>query len=324
MYEVHTDLALEARELYKEQNNVEVPGVEVDKDNDKDYTITRVKILDDIGSHKMGKPKGSYITIEVPALKKADQQLKDKISKALAKELKAIANHKKNTKTLIIGLGNWNVTPDALGPKVVDRVFVTRHYFETYNKTEDESMANVSAISPGVMGLTGIETSEIIKGIVEKTNPDLVVAVDALASRKMSRVSTTIQISDTGINPGSGVGNKRKALNKEYLGVPVIAIGVPTVVDSATMVNDTIDLITEEMKNHSEVGTDFYNMLDQMDKNDKYELIKEVLTPQMLNGIVTPKEIDDLINDLSIIVANGLNVSLHPGIDLKDINKYLN
>ncbi|KKH70188.1 hypothetical protein DU75_09110, partial [Methanosarcina mazei] len=192
----------------------------------------------------------------------------------------------------------------ALGPNVVDKVYVTRHLFKAYNKTEDDTMANVSAISPGVMGLTGIETSETIKGIVEKTSPDVVIAVDALASRKMERVSTTIQISDTGINPGSGVGNKRKALNKEYLGVPVIAIGIPTVVDAATMVNDTMELILESMKKHSEKGNSFYEMLEQMESEDKYELIKEVLMPYMPNVVVTPKEIDDLINNLSLVVAN--------------------
>ncbi len=242
----------------------------------------------------------------------------------MAKELKALHKLDKSNKTLVVGLGNWNVTPDALGPKVVDKILVTRHYFEAYKKIEDETMANVSAISPGVMGLTGIETGEIIKGIVEKIKPDLVIAVDALASRKMERVSSTIQISDTGINPGSGVGNKRKGLNEEYLGIPVIAIGVPTVVDAATMVNDTIDMIIGEMKKQSKVGSNFYSMLEEMESEDKYQLIKEVLNPYMGNVMVTPKEVDDLIDDLSKVIANGLNISLHPGIDLKDVNRYLN
>jgi len=224
---------------------------------------------------------------------------------------------------LIVGLGNWNVTPDALGPKVVDRVLVTRQFFVAYKKDRDETVANVSAISPGVMGLTGIETGEIVKGIVEKTNPDLVIAIDSLASRKMNRVSTTIQISDTGINPGSGVGNKRIGLNEEYLGIPVIAIGVPTVVDAATMVNDTIDLIIDSMKEQAQVGTEFYSMLERVSNEEKYQLIKEVLEPYMPNVLVTPKEIDQLIDDLSIIIANGLNIALHPGIELKDVNRYI-
>ncbi len=178
---------------------------------------------------------------------------------------------------------------------------------------------------PGVMGLTGIETGgEIIKGIVEKTNPDLVIAIDALASRRMERVSTTIQISDTGINPGSGIGNKRIGLNEEYLGVPVLAIGgVPTVVDAATMINDTMDLIIGSMKNVSTVGTEFYSTLEQVSNEEKYELIKEVLEPFMPNVVVTPKEIDLIIDDLSIIIANGLNMALHHGIDLEDVNRYI-
>lgn len=324
MFQVRTDLAVEARELYKERQKQEIPGVEVERDEEKHFTVTRVKVLDDNGQNNIGKPKGSYITIEAPALKKADQDLKDEMSKALAKELHALTKLNHATKTLIVGLGNWNVTPDALGPKVVEKVFVTRHFFKAYNKTEDESMAQVSAIAPGVMGLTGIETSEIIKGIVEKTNPDLVIAVDALASRRMNRVSTTIQISDTGINPGSGVGNKRKALNQDYLGVPVIAIGIPMVVDAATMVNDTMELIISAMKEQSNVGSQFYNMLDEMENDDKHTLIREVLNPYLGNVMVTPKEIDGLINDLSVVVANGLNISLHPGIDLKDVNRFLN
>lgn len=324
MFQVRTDLAIEARELYQQRNKKEISGVEVEKDEANDYTITRVKVLNKNGEKKIGKPVGSYITIEVPALSRADQDLKDEISKVLAKELKVLINPNKLTKTLVVGLGNWNVTPDALGPNVVDKIYVTRHLFKAYNKTEDDAMANVSAISPGVMGLTGIETSETIKGIVEKTSPDIVIAVDALASRKMERVSTTIQISDTGINPGSGVGNKRKALNKEYLGVPVIAIGIPTVVDAATMVNDTMELIVESMKNHSEKGSNFYEMLEQMEAEDKHELIKEVLMPYMPNVVVTPKEIDDLISSLSLVVANGINISLHHGIDLKDVNRYIN
>ena len=323
MFQVRTDLAIEARELYTEQNKREVPGVEVEREEEKEYTITRVKILDETGSKNMGKAIGSYITIEVPGLKKTDQDLKDEISKVLAKEIKELAKTDKKTKTLIVGLGNWNVTPDALGPKVVERALVTRHFFVAYKKDEDDTVANVSAISPGVMGTTGIETGEIIKGVVEKTNPDLVIAIDALASRKMERVSTTIQISDTGINPGSGVGSTRRGLNKEYLGVPVIAIGIPTVVDAATMINDTMDLIIDSMKKEAKIGTEFYSMLEQVSSEEKYNLIREVLEPYMPNVVVTPKEIDELIDNLSIIIANGLNISLHPGIDLKDVNRYL-
>ena len=322
MIHIRTDLAIENRELYREEKKGEVPGIDVEKIEDEDYTVTRVKILNEIGSKNLGRPEGVYITIEVPKLKNTDQDLKDEISKLLAKEVKGIGRNDKNTKTLIIGLGNWNVTPDALGPKVVDRVLVTRQFFETYKKDEDETVANVSALSPGVMGLTGIETGEIVKGIVEKTKPNLIIAIDALASRKMERVSTTIQISDTGISPGSGIGSNRIGLNEEYLGIPVIAIGVPTVVDAATMVNDTMDLIIGSMKDIAR-GGEFYSTLEQVSSEDKYSLIKEVLEPFMPNVVVTPKEIDLIIDDLSIIIANGLNMALHHGIDLEDVNRYI-
>jgi len=323
MFNIRTDLAVESREIYRETYKREVPGVDIETEESENYSITRVKIINENGEREMGKPKGMYVTIDVPKLKNTDQELKDEISKVLAKELKGLCRNNENTKTLIIGLGNWNVTPDALGPKVVDRVLVTRQYFIAYKKDKDDTVANVSAISPGVMGLTGIETSEIVKGVVEKTKPDLIIAIDALASRKMERVSTTIQISDTGISPGSGIGNKRIGLTEDYLGVPVIAIGVPTVVDAATMVNDTMDLIIGSMKSQAEIGSEFYSVLEQISTEEKYSLIREVLEPYMPNVVVTPKEIDVIIDDLSIIIANGLNIALHHGIDLKDVNRYI-
>lgn len=323
MFNIRTDLALESTEIYRQTAKKDAPGIEVESDEGENYTVTRIKIVDEIGSEKLGKPKGTYITIEVPGLKNADQDLKDEISQLVAKEIKGLGRNREDTKTLIVGLGNWNITPDALGPKVVDRILVTRQYFIAYNKDRDDTVANVSAITPGVMGLTGIETGDIVKGVVEKTKPDLVIAIDALASRKMNRVSTTIQISDTGISPGSGVGSKRIGLTEDFLGVPVIAIGVPTVVDAATMVNDTMDLIIGSMREQAQVGTEFYSMLESISDEDKYQLIKEVLQPYMPNVLVTPKEIDQLINDLSIIIANGLNIALHPGIELKDVNRYI-
>lgn len=323
MYQLRTDLAIENREIYKQRNNEESSGVEIEKDQQDNYIVTRVKILNELGSENLKKPIGNYITIDVPNLDKTDEDLKDEISKVLAKEIKGLGKNKPDSKVLIVGLGNWNITPDALGPKVIDRVLVTRQYFVNYNKESDETVANVAAISPGVMGMTGIETMEIIKGVVEKIKPDLVVAVDALASRKMGRISTTIQISDTGINPGSGVGNNRGSLDEKTLGIPVIAIGVPTVVDAATIVNDTLDLIIASLISESEKGTEFYSLLSDVSSEDKYSLIHDVLQPFMANVIVTPTDIDALIDDLSIIIANGLNMALHPGIDLKDVNRYI-
>jgi len=323
MFRVHTDLAVESRELYNEQNDVELEGVSVDVKENENYTVTRVEVLNKNGMEKMKKPIGQYITIDVPNLDKTNEDLKDEISQALAKEIKGMGLNHPNSKILIIGLGNWNISPDALGPKVVERVLVTRQYFINFNKEFDETMANVAAMSPGVMGMTGIESFDIVKGIVDKIKPDLLIAIDALSSRKMNRISTTIQISDTGISPGGGVGNKRVALNKETLGIPVLSIGIPTVVNAATIVSDTLDLIISSLKEQADVGREFYNLLEALSNEERYSLIEEVLNPFMANTIVTPKDIDVLIDDLSIIIANGLNIALHPGIDLKDVNRYI-
>lgn len=323
MYQIRTDLAIENREIYKEANKEYSPGIDVEKVEEEEYSITRVKVLSREGSENLGKPIGSYITIDVPRLNNSDEDLKDEISQVLAKEIKALGKNKEDSKILIIGLGNWNITPDALGPKVVDRALVTRQYFINYNKEIDETVANVAALSPGVMGITGIETGEIVKAVVENIKPDLVVAIDALASRKLDRVSTTVQISDAGINPGAGIGNKRMEISEKTLGVPVIAIGIPTVVDAATIVNDTLDLIIESLKSEASVGSEFYNLLSQISSDEKYKLIQEVLNPHMKNVVVTTTDIDEIIDDLSIIVANGLNIALHPGIDLQDVNRYI-
>lgn len=323
LFSIRTDLAVENREIYKEAYKEDSKGVDIEKEENDNYTVTRIKVLNEEGSKNLQKAIGTYITIDVPALNKSDEDLKDEISQLVAKEIKALGKNKPNSKTLIIGLGNWNITPDSLGPRVVERVLVTRQYFVNYNKEIDETVANVAALSPGVMGITGIETVEIVKGVVEKVKPDLVIAVDALASRKMERISTTIQISDTGISPGAGVGNNRMELTEKTLGVPVIAIGIPTVVDAATIVNDTLDLIIESLKKEAEVGTEFYKLLSDISSEEKYTLIKEVLNPYMKNVVVTPTDIDTVIDDLSIIVANGLNMALHPGIDLEDVNRYI-
>lgn len=324
MFQVRTDLAVESRELYKEGKQQEIQGVEVEKNEvENSIEVTRVKITDEQGSQLMGRPIGSYITVEARGLKSADPDLKDSVSKVMAKELVKLLPQKKNISTFVVGLGNWDVTPDALGPEVVSKILITRHLFQMYQKTEDPTMSSVSAVTPGVMGTTGIETSDIIKGIVEKSKPDLVIAIDALASRKMERVSTTIQISTTGISPGSGVGNLRKQLNEETLGVPVIAIGVPTVVDAATMTNDTISMVVKALKSHSKEGSQFFELLDDMKEDEKYALIKEILEPYGANVIVTTKEIDKIITDISQIIANGINIALHPGVDLKDVNRYL-
>lgn len=325
MPNIRTDLAIEAREFYnKQENRGDIPGVEVDVDKKEDYTITRVKVVEEVGARIIGKPRGSYITIEVPKLRENDKDLQDEAGKVLAQEVASIVNLNDQSVILVVGLGNWNVTPDALGPRVVEHLLVTRHIKEYVPDQIDEGIRSVCAVAPGVLGITGIETSEIIRGIVDRVKPDIVIAIDALASRKMDRISTTIQLADTGINPGSGVGNNRKELSRESMGVPVIAIGVPTVVDAATMASDTIDMVVDSLINESPKDGEFYNMLKEMDRTEKYKLINEVITPFIGNLMVTPKEIDRLIDDIAIVIANGLNIALHPSIDQDDIDRYVN
>lgn len=324
MFSVRTDLAVEVRELYKKDSGREVPGVKVDVDSDDDgINITTVRVENIEGSKIMGKGIGTYITIDAPGIKHYDADFQDNLSKSLAKQLVKVIETDKEQTTLVVGLGNWNVTPDSLGPKVISKLMITRHLKQYMPDQIEEGINPVCAVSPGVLGLTGIETAEIIQGIVAKVKPDIIIVIDALASRKMERVATTIQIGDTGINPGSGVGNKRMGLTKETLGVPVIAIGVPTVVDAATMANDTIDFMIDSLIEQSKENEDFYNMLKNVNKDEKYAMIKEVLNPYVGNLIVTPKEIDALIEDISKIIANGINVALHSAIELKDINRYI-
>lgn len=323
---IRTDLAIEAREMVQEDQKQEVPGVEVDVEEKEDIKITRVKITEEVGQEIMGKPIGTYTTLEIPEIRQQGEEFKKDVAQELAKELDAIIHEKidKDATTLVVGLGNRNITPDALGPKVVSRLMVTRHLLEHIPDMVDEEITPVCAISPGVLGITGIETSEIIRGVVERVQPDMVIAIDALASRRMERVNTTIQITNTGISPGSGVGNKRKALNEETLGIPVIAVGIPTVVDATTIANDTIDMILDEMIQESTQGKEFYNMLKGINRQEKHMLIRQVLHPYVGDLMVTPKEVDLIIDDISLVVANGMNIALHPGIDLEDVNRYIN
>ena len=312
MISIRTDLALEATEICEEQSTA-LDGVVVDTKELEDCTITTVEIINEIGSKIMNKEIGKYITLESDLMKFDDDDSREKVINYLKDELIEIFGTDQSKKTLIIGLGNWNITSDALGPRAVSKTLVTRHIFKNYNKDYDDDFSEVAALSPGVMGITGIETVEIVKSIVDKIKPDRVVAIDALASRKMDRVNSTIQISTGGIAPGGGVGNKRKALDKSYLGVDVIAIGVPTVVDAATLTIDVLDLAIDNLMEVSEESSGFYTMLKKLKEEEKYQLIKDSLDPYDKNLIVTPKDIDETIENLAIIISEGLNRSLHPG-----------
>ena len=326
MINIRTDLVLEAREIYKENHKDEpdIDGIEVIEECEKDINVTTVKVKNQEGAEKIGKPKGNYITIDMPEFTAYDGETMDRVSLVVSEVLGRLINNDVKKTALIVGLGNWQVTPDALGPKVTEKIMITRHLQTVMPEIIDDSVRPVSSISPGVLGITGIETVEIIKGVVEKTKPDLVICIDALAARRVERVNSTIQIGDTGISPGAGVGNNRKQINQENLGVKVIAIGVPTVVDAITITNDTIDLVVDSLIKSSSSGTDFYKMLKSLDKNEKENLIKEVISSKTnLDMIVTPKDIDLIINSLSKIIANGINMALQPNMEMEEINKFM-
>ena len=248
------------------------------------------------------------MTIDVKKLRLATDEEIQKASEVLAKELRKIIdeNIDKQGEILVVGLGNIYVTPDSLGPKVINEIDVTRHLIKYLPQYVEEGTREVSAVSPGVLGTTGIETVEILKGIVDNVKPKLLIVIDALASRNIERISSTIQISDTGIVPGAGVGNKREEISKKTLGIPVVALGIPTVVESAVIVNDSLDLFIEKLQEEAK-SNDYLNKLKE---EDKYEEIKEALMPGDFNFIVTPKEIDDLIENMKDIVASGINMSV--------------
>lgn len=326
MINVRTDLVLEAREIYKEnhRDEMDIDGIEVIEESEKDIKVTTVKVKNEAGAEKIGKPMGNYITIDMPTFTAYDGETMNRVSEVVSEILGRLIKLDTEKTALIVGLGNWHVTPDALGPKVTEKIMITRHLKAVMPEAIDDSVRPVCSIVPGVLGVTGVETAEIIKGVVEKIKPDLVICIDALAARRVERVNTTIQIGDTGISPGAGVGNNRKQINEESLGVKVIAIGVPTVVDAITITNDTIDLVVDSLINNSSSGTDFYRMLKSLDKNEKENLIKEVLSSKTdMDMIVTPKDIDLIINSLSKIIANGINMAVQPNMNMEEINKFM-
>lgn len=308
MYNFRTDLAAERRDIYQKANNIEnkVDGIESEKQEiDENIKVETVKITNENGEKAIGKPQGNYITIDVKKLKIAQDEELEKASKVVTDELvKVIDKHvDKQGEILVVGLGNVYVTPDSLGPKVINEIEVTRHIMKYLPQYVEEGTRMVSAISPGVLGTTGIETVEILKGIVDNIKPKLVIVIDALASRSIERISSTIQISDTGIVPGAGVGNTRSEISQKTLNIPVIAIGVPMVVETAVLVNDSLDLFIEKLQDEAK-SNDYLNKLKE---EDKYQEIRDALLPKDYNLIVTPKEIDDLIENMSQVVAQGIN-----------------
>ena len=296
MIDFRTDLADER--LSECIKSGEVEGISSENINlDNTLKVTRVKVLNEKGKQKIGKEIGTYITLEIKNIDIISKDELEKISKILAEQLKELV--KGYDSILVVGLGNIDTTADSIGPKVIKDLQITRHIKKYAPNLIDKNAIEISGIAPGVLGTTGIETGEILKGIVEKIKPDAIIAIDALISRDISRLFKTIQISDTGITPGAGVGNARKEISKNTMGIPVIAIGVPTLVEAATIVADSIDLISKQFEEFKE--------LQDASKEDKYRLIKAVLEPSKYNLAVTPKEVDSLVDNMKLIIAHGIN-----------------
>ncbi len=316
-FKVRTDLAVELKEDVAAHSYPE-NGVSFQEDYiyDGRIKVTKVIIENSAGEELTGKPVGKYITVEAKELSQQDTDFHRDISEKIAVYIKELLPKKRKCRVLVVGLGNRMATPDALGPAVVDNLFITRNMDEQFLSEELLKKCGkyeVSGIVPGVMAMTGMESAEIVKGLVKTTKPHVVIAIDSLAARNTARLNTTIQIADTGINPGSGVGNHRMGLTEESIGVPVIAIGVPTVVDAATIVNDTMENIldifslSDKLKSMAKVLKDF-------SPAEKYALIREVIEPEIGNMYVTPKDIDENIKSLSFTISEALNIIWSGGI----------
>lgn len=300
MLKRRTDLAMEAHALWKESaaDTSRLEGVSARDEKQEGFPVNRVEILNKKGAQALGKPVGHYVTLTLDGLARREEDAFGRAARALAAELSAMLTLKPGDLALVVGLGNRAITPDAVGPGVADHTMVTRHLVERMPE-QFGAFRPVAALAAGVLGTTGVESGEVVRAVVEKIRPACVLAVDALASRSLSRVCSTIQLADTGIVPGSGVGNHRAALNQETLGIPVVALGVPTVVDAATLAADVL----------AEAG-----------KGD--------LDPAALHGsgeslMVTPRDIDQRVADMAKVLGYGINLALQPHITVADIDMFL-
>lgn len=300
MQVVRTDLAIES--LYTHQDD----GILQEQEQTDSLTVTRIAVTTENAAQLVGKPMGKFVTLESDALFNCDPTPLENSAKVLSTELKKLLPSEFQ-RVLVVGLGNRNITPDALGPSVLERVMITNHMMG-YLPTEDgEDFSAVGAFAPGVLGITGLETVEIVKGVVERFQPSVVLAVDALCAASPGRMFTTVQLTDTGIHPGSGVGNRREGLNQESLGVPVIAIGIPTVVDANAIVHTTLQRFFEANESLAEADN----------------MIGGILQHGVKNMFVSPKDIDNLIARSARVVAGGINLALHQNIDLSFAEQFV-
>lgn len=304
-------MADERVDTYKMVNNLsEIDGIKVETKTENSVTTTTVDVINENGVEAVKKPIGKYITMELHNIEYITEEDKQKIIQSLADQIKILVGD--NIKSImVVGLGNRDVTPDALGPKVVSYVNVTRHLLKYAKDLMSPETREISSMSPGVMGTTGIETEEIIEAVTKSIRPDILIAIDSLASMSVSRVGKTVQLGNTGITPGGGIDNKRQGLNKETLSIPVIAIGVPTVVDMATITNEAIDKLLQKAKEENNYysknnsGSDIYKIFEE---EGRYNMIANTLKTE--NYIVTPKEIDEIINKISEIIASSINEAI--------------
>lgn len=313
---VYTDMAIEARDIVRGDAKNEIPGVRVTESRGGGVLVTEVEISEESAEQLMGKPRGHYVTLDVPTFKNRDPELKTTLMEQLTNELKKLIPQDVKLNILVVGLGNWNATPDALGPRVIERLLVTRHLGAVVAEDIRQRMRPVAAVAPGVLGTTGIETLDIIRGIVQEIKPDLVVAIDALAARNLDRLLGSVQIADTGIHPGSGVGNRREGLTEQSVGIPVVAIGVCTVVQSISIAQEAIHLLADQLADDMV----FYDILKQMGPSEQRGLIDEVLGSHFSGLMVTPKEIDVLVDDMAEVLGEALNRALQPELGTDEWN----
>lgn len=323
-FEVRTDLALEERESFPGDGG-EISGVSLREWHEEKSCVklTEVKILDERGKRAMGKPCGTYLTLEADQLAEKDEDYHAEVSEELAKHIRklidqlmkkemredgGVSGDPRKLKILAVGLGNSFVTPDALGPKVISHLEMTRHLNQQYGEDfcRKRELPVLSGIVPGVMAQTGMETAEILKGVIHETRPDLLIVIDALAARSIRRLGTTIQLTDTGIHPGSGVGNHRHRLTRDSLGVPVLAIGVPTVVGAAAIVHDTVNTMIQALAG-SMATKGMGEFIRDMAPDEQYDLIRELLEPEFGRLYVTPPNIDEMVGQLSFTISEGIH-----------------
>lgn len=300
MLKRRTDLALEARELWQEsaEKTTELSGVRATDGEKEGYPITRVEILDKSGSEALGKPVGTYVTLDLTVLAKREEEAFPRAARALAGELSSLLKLDARAPALVVGLGNRAITPDAVGPGAADHTMVTRHLVERVPE-HFGAFRPVAVLAAGVLGTTGVESGDLVRAVADRIKPACVIAVDALASRSLKRVCTTVQLADTGIIPGSGVGNARAALNRETLGIPVIAVGVPTVVDAATLAADLLEKTGQENFDSKSLSVESGGLM------------------------VTPRDIDQRVADMAKVVGFGINLALQTGLTVEDVEMFL-